>query len=61
MSPHVFAAILLVPVLAIAFDGIAWLAERRTASWRLASKSADKKAPRAAARAIGTQPAGVAP
>jgi NitT/TauT family transport system permease protein/taurine transport system permease protein len=39
-SPRVFAAVLLVLFLAIAFDGIVQLFERRTASWRGATRAA---------------------
>jgi NitT/TauT family transport system permease protein/taurine transport system permease protein len=60
-SPHVFAAILLVLVLAVTFDGVVQFAERRTASWRLASRSAEAKSPRPAASRMGTLPATVAP
>jgi NitT/TauT family transport system permease protein len=38
-SPHVFAAILLVLALAVAFDGLVRLVERRTAVWRLAGRT----------------------
>jgi NitT/TauT family transport system permease protein len=59
-SPHVFAAILLVLVLAVAFDGVVQLAERRTASWRLASRSAATRARPTGSRVAGAQPAVVA-
>jgi NitT/TauT family transport system permease protein/taurine transport system permease protein len=67
-SPNVFAAILLVLALAVAFDGAVKLIERRTATWRFAGRrragevepgrigAADDE-PRAAALARTTHPA----
>ena len=49
-SPHVFAAVLLVLALAIAFDGVVQWLEGHTAAWRSAS--------RAAATSRGRSPAG---
>jgi NitT/TauT family transport system permease protein len=45
-SPHVFAAILLVLILAIAFDFLVQLIERRTAGWQRAIRA--EQAPAAA-------------
>jgi NitT/TauT family transport system permease protein/taurine transport system permease protein len=45
-SPRVFAAILLVLVLAVTFDGLVQLVEKRTAAWRLAGRSATTKTSR---------------
>lgn len=44
-SPHVFAAIILVLVLAVAFDGLVQLVERRTAAWRHASRTVAVRRP----------------
>jgi NitT/TauT family transport system permease protein/taurine transport system permease protein len=44
-SPHVFAAIILVLVLAVAFDGLVQLVERRTAAWRHASRGVAVRRP----------------
>ncbi|HEY0525920.1 MAG TPA: ABC transporter permease [Stellaceae bacterium] len=44
-SPHVFAAILLVLALAVAFDGAVKLVERRTAKWRFAGRRAREAEP----------------
>ncbi|TDR90428.1 ABC transporter permease [Enterovirga rhinocerotis] len=52
-TPRVFAAILLVLILAIAFDGLVQLIERRTSAWRQSGRSPviPGKAPRGSASA----------
>jgi len=51
-SPHIYAGILLVLLLAVGFDGIVQVLERRSAVWRQAShREAEITAP-AAARGV---------
>ncbi|MGA0593580.1 ABC transporter permease [Enterovirga sp. CN4-39] len=59
-SPRVFAAIILVLILAVAFDALVQLAERRTAAWRQAGRAAAKTA-RGTRPGGAMQPASVAP
>jgi NitT/TauT family transport system permease protein/taurine transport system permease protein len=47
-SPHVFAAILLVLLLAVGFDALVQIVEKRTVVWRSAGRNAEAASRRAA-------------